>query len=275
MTFSEKSKDELERIYLERALTAGVGAPGSSNVTVTNAPTSPVPVALSASDLAALEQTTVTVTNPTANPETGLAKEVTLAAVRDRATFPIPATQITDLKTVTVSNPTANPETGLAKEITLAAINANTDAVESLLTTLRDTVYRRTDPLPSGNNLIGRVVDTLEVVTLLNLASAARTVSTTEGPYAANNLSRVAFDVNVSAVAGVGPSMTLFIERQGADSVWYPIYTSPAVTAARTVSTSVGQGMTVAQSLASNIRVRYDITGTNASFTFSASLVGK
>lgn len=107
---------------------------------------------------------TVTVANPTANPETGLAKETTLAQVRDRADFPLPATQVTDLKTVTVSNPTADPETGLAKDATLelvraqaAAINANTDAIESLLTTLRDEQMRRTDPLAAGANTIGKV----------------------------------------------------------------------------------------------------------------------
>jgi hypothetical protein len=72
----------------------------------------------------------VTVTNPTTSPETGLAKDATLAAVRDRATFPLPAAQVTDLKAVTVANPTANPETGLAKDATLttrlpAALNAD------------------------------------------------------------------------------------------------------------------------------------------------------
>lgn len=41
-------------------------------------------VALDAATLAALESTTVTVSNPTANPETGLAKDATLTAVRDR-----------------------------------------------------------------------------------------------------------------------------------------------------------------------------------------------
>lgn len=69
----------------------------------------------------------------------------------------LPAAQVTDLKTVTVANPTANPETGLAKDATLAAINANTDAVESLLTFIRDEQMRRTDPLAAGVNTIGKV----------------------------------------------------------------------------------------------------------------------
>lgn len=51
---------------------------------------------------------------------------------------------------------------GAATEVTLAAVrtaveavNANTDAVETLLTAIRDTTYRRTDPLPAGSNQIG------------------------------------------------------------------------------------------------------------------------
>jgi hypothetical protein len=109
-------------------------------------------VALDADTLAALE--TVTIANPTADPETGLAKEVTLAAILaelsgsdivalDAATLAaletisvanFPASQpvtgpLTDVElravavpisgTVTVSNPTAAPETGLAKDATL------------------------------------------------------------------------------------------------------------------------------------------------------------
>lgn len=55
----------------------------------------------------------------------------------------------------------------LAKESTLellraqaAAINANTDAVEALLTTIRDEQQRRTDPLPAGSNILGFVSPT-------------------------------------------------------------------------------------------------------------------
>jgi hypothetical protein len=50
----------------------------------------------------------VTVANPTANPETGLAKNATLTDGSLRGT-------------VTVANPTTAPETGLAKDATLTA----------------------------------------------------------------------------------------------------------------------------------------------------------
>lgn len=102
-------------------------------------------------------------------------------------TYPLTDAQVTALKTVTVSNPTADPETGLAKEVTLAAlkdevdaleesvgattdlstaetligltkaIKANTASIESLITTVRDEQFRRTDPLAAGTNHIGTV----------------------------------------------------------------------------------------------------------------------
>lgn len=235
---------------------------------------------------------TITVSNPTADPETGLAKETTLTQVRDRADFPLPAAQVAALAplatqpvsgTVTVANPTANPETGLAKDATLelvraqvAAVNANTDAVEALLTTIRDTVLRRTDPLPAGTNSIGHVTLDLEAETLLLLASAARTTSGTSPGFDTSRKSRVALDVSVTAISGtLSPALRVFVDRQGADGLWYPIYTSSSITTASTVSTSIGQGMTVGQSLGAMCRFRWEITGASPSVTFSASAVGK
>lgn len=178
---------------------------------------------------------------------------------------------------VTVTNVATSP---VPVDITntdmdLLAKDATLIAIRDLTTTLRDTVYRRSDPLPAGTNTIGRVVDAFETTILLNMPSLARTISGTEGPYDVRNLSRVAFDVDITATSGVGQSLILYIERQGADGIWYPIYTSPSVSAVGKVSTSIGQGMTVGQSIGSTLRMRYEIIGTNASFTFTASLVGK
>lgn len=243
----------------------------------------PVPVtgtvALDVATLAALEQTSVTVLNPT--DVSALATDATLAAVRDRTAFPLPVEQVQALKP-----PASQPVSGPLTDAQLAArlpLPVETEltaagplALEATLAAIRDEQYRRTDPLPAGTNTIGHVLTVLEAVTLLSLPSAARTASGTVGPFAAGPLSRVAFDATVSVVTGtLSPSMIFVIERQGADSLWYPMYTSPAITAARTVSTSIGQGMTVGQSLGASIRLRWEVSGTSPSFTFSASLVGK
>ncbi len=192
------------------------------------------------------------------------------------------ATSLAALEQVSVANPTADPETGLAKDVTLelvraqvAAVNANTDAIETLLTTIRDEQYRRTDPLPPGTNTIGHVMTVLEARTLFTLPSAARTVGGVSEGLAAADLSGAAVDVQVTAVEGVGPSLRVFLDRLGSDGVWYPVWSPSAMSSPGTLSTTVGQGMVVGQSLASAVRFRFEISGTGASFTFSASLIGK
>jgi hypothetical protein len=76
-------------------------------------------VALDAATLAALETITASVAN-------------------FPASYPLPTSQVTDLKTVTVSNPTADPETGLAKEVTLVQVRDYLDTVETKLQSLID-----------------------------------------------------------------------------------------------------------------------------------------
>lgn len=198
-------------------------------------------VGLDAGTLAALENVGVTVTNPTANPETGLAKDATIELLR----------------------------------LQVAAVAANTDAVEALLSAIRDEQYRRTDPLPAGDNTIGHVLTTLEARDVLTVPSAARATGGGSGALPSSDLSRAAVDVMVTASSGLSPQLRLFLDRLGSDGVWYPIWSPGAMTSSGTLSTTVGQGMAVGQSLAAQIRLRWEISGTNASFTFSASIVGK
>jgi hypothetical protein len=186
------------------------------------------------------------------------------------------------LEQVSVVNPTADPEIGLAKDATLelvraqvAAVSANTDTIEQLLTTLRDNQLRRTDPLPAGNNTIGHVLTAFEARTMFTLLSGSRTVGGSSAGLPSSELSRAAVDMQVTAVSGVGPSLRVFVDRMGSDGVWYPIWSSSAMTAVGTLSTTIGQGMTVGQSLAAQVRFRWEISGTSAAFTFSASMVGK
>lgn len=108
---------------------------------------------------------------------------------------------------------------------------------------------------------------------LLNQASAAQTASGTSGPILVGFMPTIAVDVNVSTVSGSTPSMTLYLERLGADGVWYEAWSSSAITAAGQTSTSIGPGCATAQVLTGSIRLRWAITGTSPSFTFSASIV--
>lgn len=171
--------------------------------------------------------------------------------------------------------------TGASTEATLelvraqtAAINANTDAVETLLTTLRDNQLRRTDPLAAGTNLVGKVRLDVNTETMLLLASAARTADGTSTTFDVAPKSRLAVDVDVTATSGVGQELRIKVDRQGADGGWYPIWTSSVITAVGTTSTSIGPGMAVAQSIGATARVRWEITGSSPSFTFSVSVTG-
>lgn len=112
-------------------------------------------------------------------------------------------------------------------------------------------------------------------VVLLNLPSAAQTVSGNSANLDCTAVSTVAVDVNVTAVSGVAPTLNAFLDRLGADGVWYPAWSAAQITAAGVTSTSVGPGCAVGQVLSATVRLRWVIGGTTPSFTFSASVTGR
>lgn len=110
---------------------------------------------------------------------------------------------------------------------------------------------------------------------LLNQASAAQTANGNSADLPVGTFDQLAVDVNVTAVSGTTPSMTLSVQRKGADGVYYPLWTSAAITAVGVTSTDIGPGLTVAKSIAGLVRLVWTITGTTPSFTFSASIIAK
>jgi hypothetical protein len=86
----------------------------------------------------------------------------------------------------------------------------------------------------------------------------------------------LAVDLNVTNVGGTGtPTMTLFLERLGADQVWYPVWSPSGITANGITSTTVGPGCSTNAIVTSTIRLRWVLTGTSPVFTFSASIVSR
>ena len=110
---------------------------------------------------------------------------------------------------------------------------------------------------------------------LLNQASAAQTTNGNSLDLVCDQYDQLAFDFNVTAVSGTTPSMTVYIDRKGADGTYYPIYTSAAITATGVTSVSVGPGLPNNAAIGNTIRMRWAITGTTPSFTFSASILAK
>lgn len=114
------------------------------------------------------------------------------------------------------------------------------------------------------------------IATLLNQASAAQTASGVSAALAVRQTPTLAVDVNVTAVSGTSPTLTVFLERLGADGVWYPIWSPTVINAAGQTSTSVGPGCATAAVLTNQVRLRWVIGGSaSPSVTFSASIIGR
>ena len=110
---------------------------------------------------------------------------------------------------------------------------------------------------------------------LFTQASAAQTANGNSGPLDTSGVQAISVDVNVSALAGTTPAVQFFVDRLGADGVWYAIAQSASITAAGVWSTSVGPGAAANAELGDTIRLRWVITGTTPSITFSASVMGR
>ncbi len=111
--------------------------------------------------------------------------------------------------------------------------------------------------------------------TILSLPSTVTTTSGNTDPLQTGPLYTLAVDVNVTAASGTSPTLALFVDRLGADGNWYAIWSPTAVTAAGTLSTSIGPGCAVAEVPTDNIRLRWVLGGTTPSFTFSASIIAR
>ena len=107
------------------------------------------------------------------------------------------------------------------------------------------------------------------------LASTVETANSNSGNLTVGQFTELAVDVNVSAVSGTSPTLNLYVDRLGADGIWYTIYTAAQVTAVATVSTTIGNGAVTASGFGNTVRLRWVLGGTTPSFTFSASIIGK
>ena len=111
--------------------------------------------------------------------------------------------------------------------------------------------------------------------TVLNQASAAQTANGNSADLVVGSYAELTIDVNVTGVSGTSPTLQVFVDRKGADGVYYPIWQCVTITAATMVSTTIGAGMSIAQGFGSLVRLRWIIGGTSASVTFSGSIIGK
>lgn len=106
-------------------------------------------------------------------------------------------------------------------------------------------------------------------------ATPNNTVGNTVADLPTGTFSEVALDLNLSALTGTTPTVDVYLDRKGADGVYYQIFHATQLTAAGTVVTSVGMGAATNHSCGLFLRLRIVVGGTSPLATFSASVVGK
>jgi len=116
--------------------------------------------------------------------------------------------------------------------------------------------------------------------TFLTYPSTAQAAANTGTSFSTSAVTSLAVDVNVTVfTGGASPSVTFFVDRFGADGVWYRTWTSTAISTASSTSVVIGPYPTatgvVTAALTSLARFGWSFAGAPTSVTFSASVVGR
>lgn len=123
--------------------------------------------------------------------------------------------------------------------------------------------------------------------TLLTLPSAAYGTASTANPsiFSTTYINSLAVDINITAVTGgVSPGYSYLFDRQGADGVWYNVFTTAngtAIPAQYSIDTgNFSVAFTTSNTaqhcvLTNQARMRWVYAGTPTSFTFSMSVIGR
>lgn len=106
-----------------------------------------------------------------------------------------------------------------------------------------------------------------EPVTLLS--SAARTATGQSNAFDVGNLDSVSVFVDVTAVSGTSPSMTVNVEWTYDGATWFAADTADAFTAITAAKKTVKRF----DVKGTKFRLNYTISGTTPSFTFSSTVV--
>jgi hypothetical protein len=99
----------------------------------------------------------------------------------------------------------------------------------------------------------------------------------TSGPIAVPaSVRRLEFNINVTALSGTTPSITVFVEGQDDNGVWYALYAPSAISTVSDTAQSIGPGMQTNTVIPETVRVRWTIGGSAVpTVTCTISLVGQ
>lgn len=111
--------------------------------------------------------------------------------------------------------------------------------------------------------------------TVYSVANDALTANGTSGALAVGAFTELALDIDVTVVSGTSPTLQFTLNRIGPNGNAFPLWTSAQLTAAGSVSASIGAGLTTNVSFGAAVELGWTVGGTSPSFTVTVSLVGK
>jgi hypothetical protein len=90
------------------------------------------------------------------------------------------------------------------------------------------------------------------------------------------SIRRLEFDLNISALAGTSPTITIFVEGLDNEGVWYSLYAPTVISTVVDTPQSIGPGMQTNTVIPDTIRVRWVIGGSaGQTVTCTMSLIGQ
>lgn len=112
---------------------------------------------------------------------------------------------------------------------------------------------------------------------LFQQPSTGLTASGSSAPIAVPaTIRRLEFNLNISALAGTSPTITIFVEGLDNEGVWYPLYAPTVINTAVDTSQSIGPGMQTNTVIPDTVRVRWVIGGSaGQTVTCTMSLIGQ
>ena len=185
----------------------------------------------------------------------GLARESTLASVRDR--LPSSLTALGNLR-ISVQEDAL----GLARESTLTAIR---DRLPSSLTTLGNFRVSVEESIKLPVNIQDHLVESVVL-----LPSDVRTTGGVGADVDVGRFTMAEVLLDVTAVSGTNPTLSVYLEGKNQYTGKYKV-----LWAVENVTSTGEYWLTITHLAFRYLRVRWEISGTSPSFTFSVSMEGK
>src|SRR5258708_8421882 len=112
---------------------------------------------------------------------------------------------------------------------------------------------------------------------LFKQASTGLTVAGTWGPInVPASIRRLEFNLNITALAGTTPTITVFVEGQDNEGAWFPLYAPSVISAIGDTAQSIGPGLQSNTVIPDTVRVRWLIGGSaGQTVTCTMSLTGQ